>query len=165
MRGPIPSRLWPACLLAAALSACSAAPSNEAANGAGDAGNEAAAPDANATAPEGNETAPAPDGNAAAGDGGDRYSASGTEPFWSLAIGDGRMAYDSADGPDVTVPTPAQQPTRAGHRYVTEQMTVVVNTFQRCEAANGAEYHDTVRVTIGGATVTGCGGEVTVPAE
>lgn len=169
MPSPILSRKWPACLLAAALAACSGAPGNDTANGAADAGNEAAPPanvaDANATAPEANETAPA--GNdAAAGDGDSySYSASGTEPFWSLTIGGGRMVYDSADGPDVTVPTPQQQPTRAGYRYVTPEMTVAVNTFQRCDAANGAEYHDTVRITIGAATVTGCGGEVTTAAE
>ena len=164
MPSPILSRKWPACLLAAALAACSGAPGNDTANGAVDAGNEADAPvEANATAPEANEAAPA--GNDAAAGEGDSYSASGTEPFWSLAIGGGRMAYDSADGPDVTVATPPQQPTRAGYRYVTPEMTVAVNTFQRCEAANGAEYHDTVRVTIGAATVTGCGGEVTTAAE
>jgi uncharacterized membrane protein len=165
MRSPILSRKWPACFLAAALAACSAEPGNDSANGAGETGNEAAmSADANAAAPGGNESVP--DGNgAAAADGGDSYSASGTEPFWSLTIGGGRMVYDSADGPDVTVPTPPQQPTRAGYRYVTAEMTVAVNTFQRCEAANGAEYHDTVRVTIGAATVTGCGGEVTAAAE
>lgn len=93
MPSPILSRKWPACLLAAALAACSGAPGNDTANGAVDAGNEADAPvEANATAPEANEAAPA--GNDAAAGEGDSYSASGTEPFWSLAIGGGRMAYD-----------------------------------------------------------------------
>ena len=107
-------------------------------------GNEAgnAVADADAAAPRRQRSRSGADGNAAAA-AATATGASGTEPFWSLAIGGGQMVYDSADGPDVTVPTPPQQPTRAGYRYVTPEMTVAVNTFQRCEAANGAKYHDT----------------------
>lgn len=152
------------CLIVLAAAACGAPPPD---NGAGNdvnatLTNEAPPPAENAT----NEAAPA--GNAAGNETAAEtapYRASGSEPFWALTIGGGQMVYDSADGPDVTVATPAQQPTRAGYRYVTPELTVVVNTFQRCDAPNGAEYHDTVRVTISAGTVTGCGGEVTRPAE
>jgi uncharacterized membrane protein len=150
------------CLIVLAAAACGAPPPAD--NGAG---NDVNAILANDTAPPAetvaaNEAAPAGNESASAAE---PYRASGSEPFWALTIGGGQMAYDSADGPDVTVATPPQQPTRAGYRYVTPEMTVLVNTFQRCEAANGQEYHDTVRVTIGAGTVTGCGGEVTAAAE
>jgi uncharacterized membrane protein len=148
-----------ACLIVLAATACGGPAANNLA------GNETVPAEANdvvapaENAAVTNEAAPAANAAAAAAE--EPYRASGTEPFWSLTIGGGHMTYDSADGPDVTVATPAQQPTRAGYRYVTPEMTVVVNTFQRCEAVNEAEYHDTVRVTIGGQTVTGCGGEET----
>ncbi len=164
MRNLATAKKWSVLLIVAA-AACSGPAANEA-----DADNAAAnslaaleeSHDAadNAVA-EGNAAAPPADGNTTAA----AYRASGTEPFWSLTVTDAQMVYDSADGPDVTVATPPQQPTRAGYRYVTPEMTVVVNTFQRCDAASGQEYHDTVRVTIGADTVTGCGGEVTAAAE
>lgn len=162
MRNSVIMKTGSACLLVLAAAACGGPADNNSA------GNDAAAIAANETAPPpdnvatGNEAAPA--GNAAE-PAPETYRASGSEPFWALTIGGGRMVYDAADGPDVTVATPAQQPTRAGYRYVTPEMTVAVNTFQRCDAASGEEYHDTVRVTIGAGTVTGCGGAVTRPAE
>lgn len=118
----------------------------------GNAGNEAA----------GNEAVPAAGNAAAAAE--PPYRASGTEPFWSLTIGE-QMVYDSADGPDITVATPRPQQTRSGPRYVTAQMSVHLNQFRRCTEASGAERHDTVTVTIDAQTVTGCGGEVTAAAE
>jgi uncharacterized membrane protein len=151
-----------ACVIVLAAAACGGPAANNVA------GNETVPAEANdVAAPAGNaavtnEAAPAANATAAAEE---PYRASGTEPFWSLTIGGGHMVYDSADGPDVTVATPAQQPTRAGYRYVTPEMTVAVNTFQRCEEVNEAQYHDTVRVTVGGQTVTGCGGAETRAAE
>ncbi len=156
---------WSVCLIAAATAACSAPAGNDSAGEGNAAANVEAAADAGneAAPPPGNEAAPPAEGNATADAA--AYRASGSEPFWSLTVTDAEMVYDSADGPDVTVATPPQQPTRAGYRYVTPEMTVAVNNFQRCDAASGEEYHDTVRVTIGAATVTGCGGEVTAAAE
>jgi len=145
--------------LVLAAAACSySADNNAAANDANAASANEAAPVAeengaagtsNAAAPADNAAAPAP---AAA-----PYRASGTEPFWSLTLTDAQMVYDSADGPDVTVATPAPQSTRAGPMYVTPQMTVRINQFQRCTEASGEEVHDTVTVTIGTQSVTGCG--------
>jgi hypothetical protein len=42
---------------------------------------------------------------------------------------------------------------------------VRINQFQRCTEPSGAELHDTVAITIGAQTVTGCGGATTHPAE
>jgi uncharacterized membrane protein len=160
-----------ACLVVLAASACGAPAGNNTAgndanavaatNEAGPAvGNEA---DGNAgNEANGNEAVPAAGNTAAAAE--PPYRASGTEPFWSLMIGE-QMVYDSADGPDITVATPRSQPTRSGPRYVTTQMTVHINQFRRCTEASGEERHDTVTVTIGAQTVTGCGGEVMAAAE
>jgi heat shock protein HslJ len=89
----------------------------------------------------------------------DAYRASGSEPYWSLTMSDGQMAFASADGTDVTVATPEPQSTRTGPLYETPEMTVHINNFRRCQGADGREYRDTVRVTVGTRTVQGCGGE------
>lgn len=150
------------CLMVLAAAACAApADNNMAGNDANAAaGNQAVAVEDNAAAAD-DEAAPA--GNAAAVPA-EAYRARGSEPFWSLRI-DSRMVYDSADGPDVTVATPPPQQTRAGPMYVTPEMTVRINQFRRCTEASGDELHDTVTVTIGAQTVTGCGGETTRAAE
>jgi uncharacterized membrane protein len=165
MRNLIAMKRWPICLVAAAAAACTGSPANNmAVDGNAAAANEAVADTANAAA--GNEAAapaadnaaaPAEAGNAAAGASDASYHASGTEPFWSLSLGAARMVYDSANGPDVTVATPEPQQTRSGPIYATPQMSVRINRFQRCTEPSGEEVHDTVSVTIGTQTVTGCG--------
>jgi uncharacterized membrane protein len=96
------------------------------------------------------------DGDAAIG----VYRAGGTEPNWSLTIGNGQMVFDSADGPCVAAATPEPQNTRVGPIYETPEMTVRINGFAGpCQGADGQEYRDTVSVTVGTLTVQGCGGE------
>jgi hypothetical protein len=67
------------------------------------------------------------------------------------------MVYDSADGPDVTVATPKAQQTRSGPMYVTPELKVQVNIVQHCTHEDGETQGDTVKVTVGGQTLTGCG--------
>jgi len=156
MRNPIAMKRWPICLLAAATAACSyaTAENNVAASNEVAVSNEVA-PDA------GNEAAPSAESNAAWPADPDNaavtFRASGTEPFWSLTMSSQQMVYDAADGPDVTVATPPVQQTRAGPRYETPELKVVINTVTHCEGASGQEHGNTVRVIIGGRTVTGCG--------
>ena len=143
------------CLIALATAACAApATDNSAGNEVNAASPSEAEPPAGSVA--GNGAAPVA-ANAAASD--DTYRASGIEPFWALTVGGGQMVYDSADGPDITVATPAQQPTRNGYRYVTEQLSVEV-THRRCtNPMSGENFPDTVHVRAGSQTVRGCGGE------
>ena len=37
---------------------------------------------------------------------GESYRALGTEPFWSIAIANGRLSYEAPDGPSFSVPAP-----------------------------------------------------------
>ncbi|MEA3033108.1 MAG: heat shock protein HslJ [Sphingomonadales bacterium] len=154
------ARSW-VCLVFAGVAACtSGTPENESAGNA----NFAVAGEAeNATAngTEVNEAAPAIESNMAAATPGNAagaaaYSASGTEPFWSLTLGS-QMTYHPADGPDISVATPHSSPTRVGPMYATPKMTVRINQFQRCTEASGKEVHDTVTVTIGTQELRGCG--------
>jgi uncharacterized membrane protein len=150
-------------ILVLAAAACSySAGNNIAANDANAASANEAAPVAEENGAAGTSNAATPADNAATSAAAPApaaapYRASGTEPFWSLTLTDAQMVYDSADGADVTVATPAPQSTRAGPMYVTPQMTVRINQFQRCTEASGEEVHDTVTVTIGTQSVTGCG--------
>lgn len=150
-----------ACVLILAAAACGAPGNNVAGNDAEAAAGNQAAPVEDNAALDANAAAPAANDSAAAVE---TYRASGSEPFWSLTI-DSRMVYHPADGPDVTVATPSPQSTRAGPMYVTPGMTVRINQFQRCTEPSGAETHDTVTITIGAQTVTGCGGATTRAAE
>ncbi len=150
---------WPVCLIAAAAAACA---DPAATNGAADA-NAAAraevAADANAAgdaAAGGNLAAPAPAaGNGSSGSD-ESYHASGVDPYWALTIGGGQMVYTTPDGPAITVATPPQQPTRAGYRYVTPELTVGV-VHRQCQGVDEQFYADTVHVLVGGRTVRGCG--------
>src|SRR3954462_10127093 len=113
MRNLITIGKWSVCLAAAGVAACSSGtPANDSAGNA----NVAAATEAETGAGNGtevNQTAPAVEGNMAATPGNvaegaapvagpATYSASGTEPFWSLTLGS-QMVYHPADGPDITV--------------------------------------------------------------
>lgn len=150
-----------ACALILAAAGCGAPGNNMAGNDAeAAAGNEAAPVEDNA-ALGANVAAPA-DNVSTASDA--TYRAAGSEPFWSLTI-DGQMVYHPADGPDVTVATPSPQSTRVGPMYVTSGLTVRINQFQHCTEPSGAVRHDTVTVTIGAQTLTGCGGAETRAAE
>src|SRR3954469_7012347 len=168
MRNLITIGKWSVCLAAAGVAACSSGtPANDSAGNA----NVAAATEAETGTGNGtevNQTAPAVDGNMTAATPGNvaagaapaagpaAYGASGTEPFWSLTLGS-QMVYHPADGPDITVATPNSSPTRAGPMYVTPQMTVRINQFQRCTEASGKKLHDTVTITIGTQKLSGCG--------
>src|SRR3954468_1483612 len=135
MRNLITIGKWSVCLAAAGGAACSSGtPANDSAGNANvvvteaETGNGAEVNQA-APAVEGNMAAATP-GNVAAGAapvaGPATYSASGTEPFWSLTLGS-QMVYHPADGPDIKVATPNSSPTRVGPMYVTPQMTVRIN--------------------------------------
>ena len=146
------------CLVFLAVAACGGAADNN------NAGNELnAAPPSEAAAVENeasaNQAAPAAVANNAAAAADESYRASGIEPFWAVTIGGGQMVYDSADGPDITVATPAQQPTRNGYRYVTPELVVDV-VHRRCtNPMSGENFPDTVNVRAGSQAVRGCGGQ------
>jgi uncharacterized membrane protein len=162
------------CLVAAACSQSAEQKNNG--EGRGNAANVAAAPaDAGnaarniaASAPvpaPANEAAPAPSNQAApAGEdesapvAAQSYEASGSEPFWALKIAKGKMAYTSANGPNVTEAILSQANLANGYRYRGKRISVVTH-HEKCQDANEEIfYSDTVKVTVDGQTVSGCGG-------
>ncbi|WP_343519325.1 META domain-containing protein [Sphingomonas sp.] len=89
------------------------------------------------------------------------YRALGTEPGWTLTIDSRQMRYDGDYGETkVTVRTPRAQAIRGGRRYAARGMTVEITNRECSDGMSDRHYADTVRVTVRGRTVNGCGGEV-----
>jgi heat shock protein HslJ len=90
------------------------------------------------------------------------YHAYGTEPFWDLRIGGGRMVYDVVDEPPVSVALPRPRAIRQGRRYATPRMTVEITREGRCNDGMSDRYwSETVRIWFGrraGRPLDGCGG-------
>ncbi len=100
---------------------------------------------------------------AAQAQGGPAYRAHGTEPFWSVTINGGRMVYDDNEGRKVAVRTPAARPSFNGRRYVSRRLIVDI-TRQPCnDGMSDFTYADTVRVTVDGRALEGCGGATLAP--
>jgi heat shock protein HslJ/uncharacterized membrane protein len=97
------------------------------------------------------------------------YEAYGTEPFWNLHLGRGRMVYDVNDLPPVRVAMPRAQVIRQGHRYATPRMTVEITREGRCNDGMSDRYwSETVRIWHGrrvGRPEEGCGGVRVSPPE
>lgn len=101
----------------------------------------------------------------AAGDD-ESYRARGTEPFWSVTIGGGRMVYEGLDQPTVDVPAPAPRPFGNGTRYESDAFTVDISPGPCSDGMSDFNYPDSVRVAFEGAEppLMGCGGEPLPPA-
>jgi heat shock protein HslJ len=94
------------------------------------------------------------------------YRALGTEPFWSITIGGGRIVYDDAEGRRVSVATPRPMiPRYLGRQYETPRLYVDIHTGQPCsDGMSDRRYADTVRVIVDGRRLEGCGGAILPPA-
>jgi heat shock protein HslJ len=90
------------------------------------------------------------------------YHAYGTEPFWDLRIGGGRMVYEVVDQRPVSVATPRPRVIPLGRRYATARMTVEITREGRCNDGMSDHYwSETVRIWFGrrvGRPLDGCGG-------
>lgn len=88
------------------------------------------------------------------------YKAVGTEPGWTLTIGNGQIRYVGDYGRTrITTRAPQARPSFNGERYVTPRITVDI-THARCnDGMSDRAYRDRVMVTVGRKTVRGCGGD------
>jgi heat shock protein HslJ len=92
-----------------------------------------------------------------------RYTAGGSEPFWSFVIERGRIIYNPGTGePTFTLRAPPRQAVRNGWRYVTPRLVIDIRHV-RCEDEAERYFVDTVRVTTDGPTYSGCGGAALPP--
>ncbi|WNO52485.1 META domain-containing protein [Stakelama saccharophila] len=87
------------------------------------------------------------------------YRALGTEPGWSLEIDSDRMHYEGDYGATgVATATPPPERRNDGLRYETDRMVVDIAHQPCSDGMSARKYPDAVTVTVGGATVHGCGG-------
>ncbi len=94
------------------------------------------------------------------------YRALGTEPFWSVTIGGGRMVYEAPGQPRIDVAAPAPRATPNGRRYESAAFTVDISPGPCSDGMSDRTYPDTVRVAFAGAEppLAGCGGAPLAPA-
>lgn len=86
------------------------------------------------------------------------YHALGTEPFWTLSIGDGRLVYQQNEGePVLTVPAPAPSAIPNGRQYRTDRITATIVRGLCSDGMSDRVYADTVTVEVGGQKWLGCG--------
>lgn len=94
---------------------------------------------------------------------GEAWFALGTEPFWSLEITDTRITYHDAERRRVAEANPGARPSFNGRRYVGQRITVDI-TMQPCsDGMSDRRYAETVRLTVDGRTLNGCGGAIVPP--
>ena len=92
------------------------------------------------------------------------YTARGNEPFWSLEMGEDRIAFDHFDRPGASAARPAPERTANGWRFAAEaddgSPFVVEIEDTVCQDSMSAQpFPHAVAVTVRGETYTGCGGE------
>ena len=94
-----------------------------------------------------------------------RYRASGTEPFWSLAIDGKRMVFNLMGERHVFGAGTVSRPSINGWRHISKNITADV-TFAPCsDGMSDRTYKDTVTVMVGKENYKGCGGGVLPPAS
>lgn len=92
------------------------------------------------------------------------YRALGTEPFWSVNIEGGRMTYSDPENRRISVRTPRAVSTVDGRVYRSRRLTMRIATLEPCsDGMSDRLFADTVRVTVDGRELQGCGGRILPP--
>jgi heat shock protein HslJ len=94
---------------------------------------------------------------------GESYGALGTEPFWSITMVDGRIDYETPDGPNFSVPAPAAQTIFNGLSYAADRIILTITHAQCSDGMSDNIYPDTVVAMVDGHSLRGCGGETLPP--
>ncbi len=87
------------------------------------------------------------------------YSASGTEPFWSLTVDDRQMIFtDRNTNAQVIERTPSAIVGVAGEMYQTPRISLNIVHAPCNNGMSDRSYPDRVQVTVDGRRFNGCGG-------
>jgi heat shock protein HslJ len=86
------------------------------------------------------------------------YHATGTEPFWGLAIDERQMVFTQPDAQPIAAPTPRVIVGFAGEMYQTPRLSVNIVHAQCSDGMSDRTYPDKVQVTADGRQFNGCGG-------
>ncbi|MES2338613.1 MAG: META domain-containing protein [Pseudomonadota bacterium] len=90
----------------------------------------------------------------------DSYRAIGTEPFWSLTIDQRAITYRPMEGRPTTVAKPRPIVGINGELYRARGLTVDITHVRCSDGMSDRVYADTVKLTIGRRTLSGCGGDI-----
>ena len=87
------------------------------------------------------------------------FRARGNEPFWTVTVANGRMTYERAGEPGLSVRAPAREGTETGAIWRTPRLTVEI-MHQRCsDGMSDLVYPASAHATVDGEDLRGCGGE------
>jgi uncharacterized membrane protein len=86
------------------------------------------------------------------------YRAVGTEPFWSLEIGEKTIAFTLAGQQPIVQPKPRAIIGIAGEVYRTPRIDANIVHAQCSDGMSDRLYPDKVQVTVDGRQYNGCGG-------
>lgn len=86
------------------------------------------------------------------------YHAVGTEPFWSLTIGERELTFTRPDAQSIRQPTPRVIHGFAGEIYQTPRINVNIVHGRCSDGMSDRVYPDKVQVTVDGRRFEGCGG-------
>jgi heat shock protein HslJ len=87
----------------------------------------------------------------------DIYRALGNEPFWSITIANGRMTYETPEG-GFSIPAPRGEELGDGRLWRTRRITLQSSNQACSDGMSDTTYPQTVRATVDGRTLDGCGG-------
>ena len=86
------------------------------------------------------------------------YRAAGTEPFWSLQIGDRTMTFSEPEKSPVVQATPKVIHGFAGEIYQSPRISVNIVHAPCSDGMSDRKYPDKVQVGVDGRHFEGCGG-------
>jgi uncharacterized membrane protein len=86
------------------------------------------------------------------------YHGVGTEPFWSLVIGDREISFTQPEQQPVVQPKPRAIVGFAGEIYQTPRIDVNIVHAQCSDGMSDRVYPDKVQVSVDGKRFSGCGG-------
>ena len=86
------------------------------------------------------------------------YHAVGTEPFWSLVIGEREISFTQPEQQPVVQPRPRAIVGFAGEIYQTPRIDVNIVHARCSDGMSDRVYPDKVQVTVDGKRFDGCGG-------
>lgn len=115
-------------------------------------------PQVNSAAPENNRAPPIDATTAARVALRGAFHGLGTEPFWGISVGDGRIIYDAMDEEDIMVAAPPRMETASGYRWQTPRITVDVTHAACSDGMSMNLYPGDLKVRVDGRELIGCGG-------
>lgn len=86
------------------------------------------------------------------------YRAAGTEPFWSVTLEGRTMRYEAPGQRGFSVTKPRPITGFNGESYRTRRLSVDITHVPCSDGMSDRRYPDTVRVTVNGRKLQGCGG-------